>query len=193
MLIVVRHGRTTANAAGELLGRRNPSLDARGRAEAAAIAAVMPAGARVVSSPLDRCCETAAFLSDKVETDERLIELDYGELEGTPVREVPASTWATWRDRTDWRPPGGESHDELATRVWSLLDDLAPAATGADIVLVSHVSPIKASVAWAMGVSIDISWRCLVSQASILRITTGGAAPSLRSFNETGHLTHLDD
>ena len=193
MLIVVRHGRTAANAAGELLGRRNPSLDARGQAQAAAIAAVMPAGARVISSPLHRCSETAGFVSDEVETDERLIELDYGELEGTPVREVPASTWAAWRDRTDWRPPGGESHDELAARVWSLLDDLAPAAAEADIVLVSHVSPIKASVAWAMGVSIDISWRCLVSQASILRITTGGTSPSLRSFNETSHLAHLGD
>ena len=191
MLIVVRHGRTEANAAGELLGRRNPSLDSHGRAQAAAIAVALPAGVRVISSPLARCRETAALLSVEVEIDDRLIELDYGELEGTPVRDVPASTWASWRERSDWHPAGGESHDELATRVWSLLDELALAAEDEDIVLVSHVSPIKASVAWAMGVSIDISWRCLVHQASILRIATGGVAPSLRSFNETSHLAHL--
>ena len=59
MLIVARHGRTAANAAGELLGRRDPALDDVGRAQAAAIATVVPAGARVISSPLTRCVQTA--------------------------------------------------------------------------------------------------------------------------------------
>ncbi len=191
MLIVVRHGRTEANAGGELLGRRDPSLDAEGRVQARAIADVLPAGARVISSPLARCRETAAGLGSDVEIDERLIELDYGELEGTPLREVEPSTWREWRASTSWRPEGGESHDDLAARVWPLLDELAPAAASSDVVLVSHVSPIKAVVAWALGVSIDISWRCFVEQASIQRIATGGVRPSLRTFNETAHLDHL--
>ncbi len=193
MLIVVRHGRTEANAAGELLGRRDPSLDSEGRAQARAIADALPTGARVISSPLARCRETAAGLGSEVEIeiDERLVELDYGELEGTPLRDVASSTWREWRASSGWRPEGGESHDDLAARVWPLLDELAPVAASSDLVLVSHVSPIKAVVAWALGVSIDISWRCFVEQASIQRITTNGVQPSLRSFNETSHLDHL--
>ncbi len=188
MLIVVRHGRTAANAAGELLGRRDPRLDDIGRDQAAAIATAVPNGARLISSPLRRCTETAAAISAEVEIDERLIELDYGDLEGTPVSDVSASTWSAWRADDDWRPDNGESHNDLAQRVWSLLDDLASQAAEHDIVLVSHVSPIKAAAAWALGAPIGISWHCFVEQASILRIGTGRHGASLRSFNETSHL-----
>ncbi|MDG2216657.1 MAG: histidine phosphatase family protein [Acidimicrobiales bacterium] len=191
MLIVLRHGRTEANRAGELLGRRDPSLDETGRAQAAAAGAVLPAGARVISSPLARCRETAAALDPDHEVDERLIELNYGDLEGTPVADVPRATWDVWRANDAWKPPAGESHNELAARVCGLLDELAVPAATSDIVLVSHVSPIKAAMAWALGVPISISWRCFVAQASILRIATGGVNPSLRSFNETSHLAHL--
>lgn len=191
MLIVVRHGRTPANAAGQLLGRRDPELDDVGRAQAAAIAGAVPGGARVISSPLARCRQTADAIDPGHETDDRLLEIAYGELEGVPVRDVPADTWARWRADSSWAPPGGESHDDLAGRVWSLLDALAAEAADHDIVLVSHVSPIKATAAWALGVSIDISWRCFVQQASILRIATNGPQPSLRSFNEVAHLGDL--
>ena len=68
---------------------------------------------------------------------------------------------------------------------------MANEAASSDVVLVSHVSPIKAAAAWGLGVPIDISWRCFVQQASILRIATAGPTPSLRSFNETAHLDHL--
>lgn len=188
MLIVARHGRTAANAAGELLGRRDPALDDVGRAQAAAIATVVPAGARVISSPLTRCVQTARAITADVEIDDRLIEIAYGELEGTPVGAVEPEVWARWRSDTGWAPSGGESHDQLASRVWALLDEVAAEAAEADVVLVSHVSPIKAATAWALGVPIDIAWRCFVQQASIVRIGTGGGVPSLRSFNETAHL-----
>jgi broad specificity phosphatase PhoE len=191
MLIVLRHGRTEANRAGELLGRRDPSLDETGIAQAAAAAAALPVGCRVISSPLARCRETAAAIDPNHEVDERLIELNYGDMEGTPVADVPRATWDAWRADNGWKPPAGESHDELAARVWSLLDELAAPAATTDIVLVSHVSPIKAAMAWALGVPIGISWRSFVAQASILRIATGGPTPSLRSFNETAHVSHL--
>ena len=191
MLIVARHGRTPANAAGQLLGRRDPELDDLGRDQAAAIAMALPSGARVISSPLLRCRQTADAIDAEHETDERLLEIHYGELEGTPVKDVAAETWANWREDNSWAPPGGESHDQLAARVWELLDELADEAAERDVVLVSHVSPIKAAAAWGLGVPIDISWRCFVQQASILRIATNGPNPSLRSFNEVAHLDHL--
>jgi broad specificity phosphatase PhoE len=188
MLILARHGRTEANAAGELLGRRDPGLDDTGRAQATAIGRSLARTDRVVSSPLRRCVETAEAIGPSVEIDERFIELDYGELEGTPVADVPASVWRDWRADTAWRPPRGETLDELAARVWAGLVDLAEEAATTDIVVVSHVSPIKAAVAWAVGAGIDAQWRCFVDQASISRIATAGGVPSLHSFNETHHL-----
>ena len=75
MLIVVRHGRTPANAAGQLLGRRDPELDELGRAQAAAVGIAIPTAARVISSPLMRCRQTAEAIGTSVEIDERLIEV----------------------------------------------------------------------------------------------------------------------
>ena len=192
MLIVVRHGRTPANAAGQLLGRRDPELDELGRAQAAAVGIAIPTAACVISSPLMRCRQTAEAIGTSVEVDERLIEVDYGDFEGLAIGDVPAATWATWRADTAWSPPGGESHDDLVARVWPLLDEVRHEAAARDVVLVSHVSPIKACLAWGLGVSIDIAWRAFVEQASILRIATNGPSQSLRSFNETHHLAHLD-
>lgn len=188
MLIIARHGRTVANASGELLGRRDPSLDEVGRAQAAAIGASLAAADRVISSPLARCRETAEALGLPVEVDDRFIELDYGDLEGTPVAAVPPETWDAWRADTAWRPPAGESLDDLAARVWPALDDLLAEAAERDIVVVSHVSPIKAAVAWSLGVGIETQWRCFVQQASISRIAARGRTPALHSFNEVHHL-----
>ncbi len=76
--------------------------------------------------------------------------------------------------------------------MWSVLDEHAAEAADRDIVLVSHVSPIKAALAWALGVGIEVSWRSFVAQASILRIATAGPTPSLQSHNEVHHLLGVD-
>jgi len=109
-----------------------------------------------------------------------------------PPGDLPPGTWSAWRDDPSWRPPGGETLVELGERVARALGDLAVEATGRDVVVVTHVSPVKAAVAWALGVGIDISWRCHVDQATITRVAVDGASPSLRSFNERAHLASLD-
>ena len=103
MLHLVRHGRTDANAQGLLLGRADPHLSEEGRHQAAALAAIVPAGARVVSSPLRRTRETAEAFGVPIEIDDRWIELDYGELDGTPLRDVPPDLWRQWRADPDVR------------------------------------------------------------------------------------------
>ena len=192
-LYVVRHGQTGANKSGLLLGRADPELDDLGRRQAEAIGQVIPGNAVVVSSPLKRCVQTAQLLSlnddsDDVRVDDRLLELDYGDLDLTPLRDVPDSTWREWQSDPDYRPVNGETLNELAIRVESCLQDLWAEAASGDVVVVTHVSPIKASVAWALGVPIDISWRCFVSQASITKIGSGSGGPSLHWFNDTHHL-----
>jgi broad specificity phosphatase PhoE len=199
MLILARHGRTEANARGVLLGRADPGLDDEGARQAACLGTGL-AGldvARVVSSPLGRCRASAEVIAESlhgsgvkldVEVDERWIELDYGVLDGVPLAEVPAESWARWRGDVSWAPDGGESLAALGERVRAACDDLVADATDADVVVVSHVSPIKAAVAWALGVGDEVAWRMWVAPASITRIGVAAGRPSLRSFNELGHL-----
>ncbi len=190
MIHVVRHGRTEANASGLLLGRANPDLDATGREQAAALAAALPDDVVVISSPLARTRQTAAAIDPSHRVDDRLIELDYGEFDLQPLSDIPAATWADWRADPTFAPPGGESLAELYERVAELLDEIAPMAEDRDVVLVSHVSPIKAAMAWALGVGIDISWRSHVAQASMVRIAVSSRGPSLHAFNDVSHLGH---
>ena len=164
MIVVVRHGRTEANALGLLLGRANPALDDEGRRQADCIAGGLGALdiARVVSSPLQRCRATAdavvkslAAAPDaagpiEVEVDDRWVELDYGVLDGRPLAEVGADQWAAWRSDVTWAPEGGESLAALGERVRDGCEALAKEAAERDVVVVSHVSPIKAAVAWAL-------------------------------------------
>lgn len=197
-LVIVRHGRTAANARGLLLGREDPPLDEVGMAQAAAVSEAVSSGrfgpvTAVVSSPLTRTTQTAeqiaGALGMSVESDERLIEIDYGDFEGTPVSGVPPSTWKRWRSDVHFRPPGGETLVELGRRVRECCDDWAnrePA--GGAVVLVSHVSPIKAAVAWVLGAEDGLAWRMHLDTASITRIALRGDQPVLTLFNDTAHL-----
>ena len=195
MLTVVRHGQTAANAQGLLLGRLDPSLDVAGRDQAAAVAAALaplPPDARIIASPLARCRETATVIANsvgerplEVEVDERWIELDYGDLDGTPLADIPADLWRQWRADSSFAPPGGESLRDLGARVASACRDLLDDAADRDIVVVSHVSPIKAAVAWALGVGDDTTWRMYVAPGSITRIQARPTGPVLAAFNVT--------
>ncbi len=193
MLIVVRHGRTEANASGRLLGRLDVPLDELGELQAAKLAASLLATTdridRVVSSPLQRTRQTAACLGVPVDIDDRFVEVDYGEYDGLPLADIPPDLWERWRSDPNFTPPGGESLAALQRRVSAALDELADAARTETIVVATHVSPIKASVAWALGVGDEVTWRLFVQPASITRIIVRDAGPVLQSFNETAHLT----
>lgn len=192
MLTLVRHGRTDANRSGLLLGRINVDLDPLGAAQARAVAAAVGPVDRVVCSPLQRTRATAAAWDVPVEIDERWIELDYGELDGTPLREVPADLWRRWRADVGFAPSGGESLRALGDRVRAACDDLRDDARDGHVVVVTHVSPIKAAAAWAMGVGDEVSWRMFVAPASISRIAVTERGPSLHGFNATDHLEDLE-
>jgi len=192
MLYVVRHGRTEANAAGLLLGRLDPELDEVGERQALAVARSLGPVDRVVCSPLLRTRRTAEAFTVRdgspVEVDERWIEMDYGEFDGRPLTEVSPETWELWRADLDWAPPGGESHRALGLRVRTALDDLFEASRTSELVVVTHVSPIKVALAWALGVGDEVAWRTFVAPASVMTVGAGLAGPSLRGFNDTAHL-----
>jgi broad specificity phosphatase PhoE len=188
MLLLVRHGQTAANAAGQLLGRADVPLTETGRQQAAALASAVGPVERVISSPLQRARQTAAAFGGDVEVDERWTELDYGIYDERSLADVPSELWDRWRSDAGYVPPEGESLASVGRRVRAACDELAPAAAEADIVVVTHVSPIKAAVAWALEVGDEIAWRTFVAVASITRVGVTERGPLLRSFNEVAHL-----
>ncbi len=184
MLYLVRHGRTDANAQGLLQGRLDPPLDDVGRAQAGAIARLIGQVDEVIASPLVRAQETAAYFEAPVTTDERWVELAYGEYEGCRADRVPAHVWQSWRDDPEFATEGGESFASLDSRVRAACDEYLTTLGDRDIVVVSHVSPIKAAVAWALNTTLDIMFHCHLSQASVCRVGVGAFGPILHSFNE---------
>ncbi|MHB8219483.1 MAG: histidine phosphatase family protein [Acidimicrobiales bacterium] len=192
MLVLVRHGEATANASGLLLGRTDVPLTSVGRRQAAALAPDLGPVGRLVSSPLRRALDTAAALRIgglPVEVDDRWVEVDYGEHEGRPLGDVPADVWRRWRSDPGYRPAGGESLEEVGERVRTACEELFAApgagarADDGDVVVVSHVSPIKAAVAWALGTGDGLDWRLRLSTGSVTRIGWGADAPVLHCFN----------
>lgn len=180
----MRHGRTAANASGLLQGRLDPPLDDVGRKQAMAIAELVGPVDTVISSSLVRAVETAQCFGAEVEIDDRWIELAYGEYEGARAVDVPRDVWQSWRDDPDFATDGGESFGELDRRVRSACGELAERIGDEDIVVVSHVSPIKAAVAWTLDTSLEIMFHCHLAQASVCRVAVGNFGPLLHTFNE---------
>lgn len=192
MLVLARHGEATANAAGLLVGRSDVELTENGHRQAVALGRVLGPVSALVTSPLRRATDTATALGLGVPAvvDRRWIEVDYGELEGRPLGEVPAEVWRRWHGDPAFRPDGGESLAEVAQRVGDACAQLfadpgsGARSAGGDVVVVSHVSPIKAAVAWALGADEATAWRLHLSTGSITRIGWGATGPLLETFNE---------
>ena len=191
MLFLVRHGRTLVNAENRLQGRIDHSLDEVGRRQSIEIAGALRKIDRVISSPLLRALETAAAFNQKIDVEPRFIELDYGDFDGILQNEVPEDVWKNWRSDINYRPPNGESLAELNSRVCQVLNEIADESRERNVVVVSHVSPIKAAIAWAVGVEVSSSWRMLLDRGSISRIELSPQGPKLRGFNDTSHLLEL--
>ncbi len=192
MLILVRHGESTGNADGLLLGRIDAPLTERGLAQAETVGPLVTGATRVISSSLERARRTAEALGTglPVEIDDRWIEVDYGAFDGRPLGSVPDEVWVRWRTDPDYRPPGGETLSEAGARVREACEELfgvdGQGARGeGPVVVVSHVSPIKAATCWALGLGDEGAWRLYLSTASLTRITWGASGPVLARFNET--------
>ena len=127
---VIRHGRTRANDKGIYIGRTDYSLSDKGAAELAGKMDefIYPNVARVYSSPLHRCTETAEILFPEVpiQTVDNLIEMDFGEFEGKSADElVGREDFKTWlKGGIDCRPPRGESVKEVQLRIFKALREI---------------------------------------------------------------------
>lgn len=191
MIILVRHGQTTSNAARLLVGQSDPALTELGERQARALRALLGDVAEVWTSPLRRARATAALcVPDRVAiVKDAFIEVDYGSLDGQPLSAVSDEEWRAFEYDHDMAFGDGESLALLDIRVHAELDALLADSTSllhswdSHLVVVSHLSPIKSAVTWALGVSGSVAWRMNLSNASITTIATRSSTPMLVNYN----------
>ena len=200
-MLLVRHGNTPTT--GKLLPGRAAGLHlsdtGRAQAEAAAtrVAALTKAPTAVYASPLERTRETAApiarALGLRVRTAAGLVEADVGDwTEQRLARLYKTREWPTvQRWPVGFRFPGGESFAEMSVRTMDAVLGLVADHPGESIVAVSHADCIKAVVAAAAGVPLDLMQRLVVSPCSISAILFTAGGPVVLCVNSTGTLDEL--
>ncbi|NDZ96408.1 MSMEG_4193 family putative phosphomutase [Streptomyces sp. SID6673] len=209
-VILVRHGRSTANTSGVLAGRTpGVCLDDKGREQAAALidrlGVCMGEIAAVARSPLDRCAQTVAPLMSVLDADadrdvpelvvEALAEVDYGDWTNRPIKELLSEPlWKTVQQHPSAAVfPGGEGLAAVQARAVAAIRDLDRVHAGEDgsgvWVACSHGDVIKAVIADAMGMHLDSFQRIVVEPASISVIRYGPTRPYVHTVNNTAVLS----
>jgi probable phosphomutase (TIGR03848 family) len=201
-VLLLRHGRTTANASGGLAGRQPVELDDTGRAQARAVGERLRALplAAVVTSPLIRCRQTLEIaLPDAVPAaDEGLIECGYGDWEGRPLKDLAQEPlWPVVQQHPSAAVfPNGEAMAAMSARAVATVrawDAKVSAEHGPEAIWLacSHGDVIKAIAADALGLHLDQFQRIVADPASITVIRYTPTRPFLVRLNETGELGSL--
>ncbi|MBW3641088.1 MAG: bifunctional RNase H/acid phosphatase [Actinobacteria bacterium] len=196
--LLLRHGQTELSVQKRFSGVGDQALTEVGRAQAAAAASRLAASGAVavVSSPLRRAQQTAAVVAGAlgldVAVEQGLRETDFGDWEGYTFAEV-REKWP--RELTAWladpavAPPFGESFADTASRVRQARDRVLAAYGGDVAVLVSHVTPIKMLLRFALDAPPHAIYRMHLDLACLAEVQwfADGAAV-VRSMNDTAHL-----
>lgn len=188
-VVLIRHGRSTANADGVLAGRMpGIGLDERGRAQAEALRVAL-GGVRFAAaytSPVQRCVETAALAGFSEATAvEGLSECDYGVWTGAKLTDLVAE--AMWRE-IQAKPsgvafPGGEGMLEMSRRAVAAMAGIVGRHPGETVAVFSHGDPIKAILADALAIGFDEFQRLHVNPAGVSIIDYSGAKPLVLCLN----------
>lgn len=197
-LVLLRHGQTPMSVERRFAGTSDIELTGAGR-EQARLAARRLAGAgieAVVSSPLRRTVDTARIVADELglepETEEGLRETDFGAWEGltfAEVRERRPEELDRWLADPEQAPPGGESLAAAVRRAGEARDKAVARHRGRTVLVVTHVTPIKALVAQALGAPVEALYRMHLDVSSLTEVDVFSDGPMLlRSFNDTHHL-----
>ncbi|MGH3310245.1 MAG: histidine phosphatase family protein [Streptomyces sp.] len=205
-LILVRHGRSTANTAGLLAGRApGVALDEHGLAQAGALPGRLSALplAALVSSPLQRCRETLEPLVTArpglpLHTEDGISECDYGDWSGRKLAELGDEPLMTTVQQHPSAAafPGGESMRGMQTRAVEAVrgwNARIEAEHGADALyaMCTHGDIIKSIVADALGMHLDLFQRIAVGPCSLTVIRYTALRPFLLRLGETGELDSL--
>jgi probable phosphomutase (TIGR03848 family) len=196
-VLLVRHGLSSANTGGTLAGwtpgvHLAPKGEEQVRALASRLAAVPVAA--LVSSPLERCQETAAALLDgrpklAVETDDRLGECHYGDWQGKSLKALAKDPlWKVVQSHPSAAKfPNGEAlRDTQARAVAAVREHNERLGPNATWVAVSHGDVIKAVLADALGLHLDEFQRIVVDPASVSVVTYTELRPFVVRMNDVG-------
>ena len=175
-----------------------PSLTDEGRRQAEEAGrhlvewrANLPPFGALYSSPLVRTRETASILGKALDLEvvekPGLADCNAGEWSGTALTQLARKPeWATvMHYPSGFQFPGGESIVEMHSRVVGTVKELAAAHSGQAVVLASHADPIKAVLADALGLHLDLFQRIMVSPASISAVSYSATGPSVLLTNWT--------
>ncbi|HEY2766212.1 MAG TPA: bifunctional RNase H/acid phosphatase [Pseudonocardiaceae bacterium] len=199
-MLLLRHGQTEYSAQRRYSGHRDLPLTEMGERQAAAAAArlaITDGVAAVISSPTLRARQTAKPVADALgvalNVNDGLIETDFGAWEGltfAEARERDPDLHARWLTDTSIAPPQGESMDAVHRRVRRVRDQLIAEYGRATLVVVTHVTPIKALLRMALDAGPALFYRLHLDLASlsIAEFFPDGPA-SVRLVNDTSHLT----
>ena len=202
-VLLLRHGATqlTPQKRFSGVGRGSIGLSASGRDQAVCASKsplVRGAGlVEIICSPLRRCTETAEILADalglpvRVESD--LTEMDFGKWEGLTYAEVEQlypDDLAGWQQSAAVAPTGSsDTFAGVVDRMGMLARRLATSYAGESVLVITHVTPIKALVAHALDAPVSALFRMELSSASFSRIAYTGSEASVRLFNATSHVS----
>lgn len=200
-LLLVRHGETDDNKNLVFQGQTGRGLNARGRDQAARLAARLVAtGIRATSlhaSDLDRARETAEILGRAIgldpSLDPDLREVFLGTWQGlshAQIAERFPDEWAAWQRGEDIRRGGGETYVDLGERMARAVDRIADARPGEAGIVVSHGAAIKVLVARVLGVGAAGLRAYRVSSntgVSVVERTEAGTW-RLLAWNDASHL-----
>jgi probable phosphomutase (TIGR03848 family) len=196
-VLLVRHGLTDANTGGVLAGwTPGVHLAEKGREQAAALAqrlAVVPV-AGIVSSPLERCQETAAAIAQgrdtiSIETEDRLGECRYGDWQGQSLKTLTKDPlWKVVQAHPSAvRFPGGESMPQMQTRaIEAVRAHNKTFGDDATWIAVSHGDVIKAILADALGMHLDAFQRIQVDPCSLSVVRYTELRPFVLRMNDKG-------
>ncbi|MFC4586881.1 bifunctional RNase H/acid phosphatase [Sphaerisporangium corydalis] len=199
-LLLLRHGETPFSVDRRFSGIGDPALTPKGVAQAEAAAARLSRKPYeidvIVSSPLQRARQTAGAVAEraglKSAVDEGLREVDFGDWEGHTFTEIqrrwPAELTA-WLADPSVAPPGGESFEQAATRVEEARERLLLDHQGKTVLVVSHVTPIKLLLRFALLAPPEALYRMHLDVASLSTVDYYTDGPALvRTLNDTAHL-----
>jgi probable phosphoglycerate mutase len=200
--VLLRHGDTRLSPEHRFSGLCDLPLSADGTRQAKAAACRLAAGARidaVVTSPLRRAAATAAIAATELGltavTDDALRETDFGEWEGLTLTEIqqrwPAAV-AAWQHNPQQAPPGGESFETTAQRVYQACERLLRDHHGQTVLVVSHITPIKLLLCRALDVPLATLYRIYLGPACINEIQWHDRKfAAVRRVNDTSHLDDM--
>ena len=184
-LVLVRHGHTKVTEKDLIAGGdgSDPELSELGHLDAAAAAGAipklleyfkLPPASKIIHSPMTRTTQTAQRialeLGLKLEQDERLREIGFGSWNGQDMTTITSENpelVKKWQGSTSVKPDGGESIDDLISRIEPLISELTSGSSGETIVLVSHMMPVRTISALSARGTQNLFWSTNFSPGSV--------------------------